>query len=444
MLLGLLLAGPAEARLVVGKIVVDGPTKVTAGVLSARMNLAPGDPIDFEKLRSAEQRLVESELFTAAHVYVELATDEAARRMYVDATVEPIDVHVQVTEKTSWFLVPIASIGSGSSAGGVVYGDQDLFGHDLQLLVAGQLGQTKSFAFVGFRDPLVSGAPITWGISGLIRYDQIGFYVNHELVLQVPTLVEGADGEVGWVLSPHLRALTGFSARYQHVDPPDVVEPGAMQPPYNPLSGRIFVLVFKITYDDTHAPDGLRRGVRLLFKNELSDHYWGSDFDYARFEARTELYGKLGWNYPSLMLDFNINYPTSSSGVPLTEMLRIGGSSLRGYLTNEFHGDTLLSVQAEDQVVLFRGLPLPFVDARFNIAGAAFVDAAALLERHPGGTTVELPGPVRPALSDFHTSVGVGVRMILPGVAIPAFKADIGYGIDVSSFAVTISIAGGT
>lgn len=444
MLLGLTLAAPAEGRLVVGSIVVDGPTKVTVGVLSARMNLAEGAPIDFEKLRSAEQRLIESELFTAVHVYVELTTDEAARRMYVDETVEKVDVHVQVTEKTSWFLVPIASLGSGSYAGGVVYGDQDLFGHDLQLLVAGQVGQTKSFAFVGFRDPLVNGAPVTWGIAAIVRYDQIGFFVNHERVLQVPTLVEGAEAEVGWVLSPHLRALAGFSARYQHVDPAEAVDPGAVQPAYNPLDGRIFVMGFRINYDDTRAPEGLRRGVRLLLKDELSDHYWGSDFDYSKFEARTELYGRVAWNYPSLMLDFSINYPTSSSGVPLTEMLRIGGSSLRGYQTNEFHGDTLLSLQAEDQVVLFRGVPLPFVDSRFNVAGAAFVDAAALLERHPGGTTVDLPGPVRPALSDFHTSVGVGVRIILPGVAIPAIKADIGYGIDVTSFAFTVSIAGGT
>jgi outer membrane protein assembly factor BamA len=444
LLTGLMLAAPAEAHLVVGRIVVDGPTKVTTSVLSGRMNLAEGDAIDFEKLRNAEQRLMESELFTAVHVYIDLATDEAARLMYVEDTVEKIDVHVQVTEKTSWFLVPIASFGSGSYAGGIVYGDQDLFGHDLQLLVAGQVGQTKSFAFVGFRDPLVNGAPLTWGIGALVRYDQIRFFVNHELVLTVPTLVEGGEAEVGWVLSPHLRALAGFSARYQHVDPAEAVDPAAVQPAYNPLDGRIFLLVFRIAYDDTRAPDGLRRGVRLLLKDELSDRYWGSDFDYSKFEARAELYGKVAWNYPSLMLDFTINYPTSSRGVPLTETIRIGGSNLRGYLTNEFHGDTLLSVQAEDQVVLFRDVPLPLVDARFNIAAAVFIDAAALLERHPGGTTVDLPGPVRPALSDFHTSFGAGVRMILPGVAIPALKADIGYGIDVSSFAITVSIAGGT
>jgi hypothetical protein len=137
-------------------------------------------------------------------------------------------------------------------------------------------------------------------------------------------------------------------------------------------------------------------------------------------------------------------FPTSSRGVPVTEILRIGGPNLRGYLVNEFHGDTLVSAQLEDQAVVFRDLPLPLVRKRFNVAAAAFIDAATLLERHPGGTVVELPNQSRPKLSDIHTSVGAGFRIILPGIAIPAIKADIGYGIDVHSFAATVSIAGGT
>jgi hypothetical protein len=35
------------------------------------------------------------------------------------------------------------------------------------------------------------------------------------------------------------------------------------------------------------------------------------------------------------------------------------------------------------------------------------------------------------------------VRLILPGVVIPALKIDVGYGIDVRDVAVTLSIAGG-
>ena len=44
--------------------------------------------------------------------------DEAARAMYVDEVERKVDLHVEVDEKTSWFVVPIASFGSGDYAGG--------------------------------------------------------------------------------------------------------------------------------------------------------------------------------------------------------------------------------------------------------------------------------------------------------------------------------------
>lgn len=433
----------AEARLVVNRIVVHGETKTTLRALTARMTLQPGDVVDFASLTGAQKRLVESDLFTTARVYVELPTEEAARLMYVVDQVYGVDVHVEVTDKQSWFVVPIASFGSGDYAGGVAYGDQNLLGHDVILVTAAQYGQSRSYAFAGFRVPLVVGAPLTWGVAGILRSEQIRFFVDHERVLQVPTLVGGGAAELGWVLSPHLRALLGVSARAQRVGDPEVVVADKRLPAYNSRSGRIFLLVFQFAYDDTISPEGLRRGTRVLFKNEVSDRYWGSHFDYSKFEMRTELYGKVAWNYPSLVLQTVFNYPTSIHGVPITEMLRIGGSDLRGYLTDEFHGDTLLRAQLDDQVLVLRDLPLPFVDKRFNLAAAVFVDAAALLERHPGGSAVDLPGEPRPKLDDFHTSVGAGFRAILPGVTLPALKADFGYGIDVQSFAFTVSIAGG-
>ena len=50
---------------------------------------------------------------------------------------------------------------------------------------------------------------------------------------------------------------------------------------------------------------------------------------------------------------------------------------------------------------------------------------------------------MRSKLADIHASFGGGVRVILPGVVIPALKVDVGYGVDVRDVAVTLSIAGG-
>jgi outer membrane protein assembly factor BamA len=433
----------AQAGLVVDHVIVEGRTTTSARVLSSRMNLHPGDAFDFDVMTNAEQRLLESDLFTAVRVYIDMPRAEAAVRMYVDNADYPVDVHVEVYEKLSWFVAPMASFGSGDYAGGIAYGDRNLLGHEVQVIAVAVLGQSHSYAFAGYHDPLVVGVPLTWGIEGLYRYEQIRFFVDHQRVLQVPTFVGGGSAELGWVLSRNLQALIGFSGRSQRVHAAEVLVPDATLPAYNPREGRIFLLTFQIRYDNTVAPEGLRRGARLQVKNEVSDQYWGSQFDYSKLTVGAELYGQVAWNYPSLVVQTVLNFPTSSYGVPITEMLRIGGPTLRGYLVNEFHGDTLVSAQVEDQVVALRGLPLPFVDTGFNIAVAGFVDAAALLERHPGGTTVDLPVQPRPALADYHTSVGGGLRMILPGVAIPAVKLDLGYGIDVHSFAVTASVAGG-
>ena len=436
----------AEARLVVDRVVVRGATNVTTRVLTARMHLYSGDALDFAVLSAAEQRLIESDLFSKVRVFIDLPTPEAVRRMYLDETIYPVEVIVEAVGKQAWFIFPTASLGSDDWAGGVVYANQNLFGRDVQLLSAGQIGQSRSYAFVGYRDPLVIGAPLTYAMSALYRREQIRWFANHRMVLQVPTTIAGGDGQIGWVLTPHTRASLGVSARYQVVKPDEAFAPDVMPPPYNARGGRIFLLQFQLQFDNTRAEEGLRQGILILLKNEVSDRYWLSDFDYSKFEARAELYGHYWWNYPSLVLKMVLDYPTSDHGVPVTEELRIGGANLRGYLTNEFHGDTLFSLQAEDQAVLMR-LRLPWTQVRFNVAAAIFVDAATLLDRHPGGTTVAppdtLPSPVRSKLDDIHASVGGGLRLILPGVVIPALKIDVGYGIDVRDVAVTVSVAGG-
>jgi len=435
----------AEARLVVAGIVVRGSVNVTTRVLSARMRLDPGAPVDFAALSAAQQRLIESDLFSSVRVFIELPAAEVVRRMYVDEATYPVEVVVEGVGKQPWFVFPTASVGSGDAAAGVVYANQNLFGRDTQLITAAQIGQSNSYVFVAYRDPLVVGAPLTYSTSALYRREQVRFFADHRLAMAVPTTVFGGDGQIGWVLSPHTRALLGVSARKQTVDPAEAVAPDATPLPFNSRAGRIFLLQFQFQYDNTRAEEGLRRGVLLVLKNEVSDRYWLSDFDYSKFEARVEMYGRYGWNHPSLVLKAVFDYPSSDHGVPVTEELRVGGPTLRGYLANEFHGDTLFSLQAEDQAVLFR-LRLPWTQVRFNIAGAIFVDAATLLDRHPGGTPVvpsNAPPPARSKLDDIHASFGGGLRFILPGVVVPALKVDLGYGIDVRDVAVTVSIAGG-
>jgi len=238
----------AEARLVVAGIVVRGSVNVTTRVLSARMRLDPGAPVDFAALSAAQQRLIESDLFSSVRVFIELPAAEVVRRMYVDEATYPVEVVVEGVGKQPWFVFPTASVGSGDAAAGVVYANQNLFGRDTQLITAAQIGQSNSYVFVAYRDPLVVGAPLTYSTSALYRREQVRFFADHRLAMAVPTTVFGGDGQIGWVLSPHTRALLGVSARKQTVDPAEGVAPDATPLPFNSRAGRIFLLQFQFQH----------------------------------------------------------------------------------------------------------------------------------------------------------------------------------------------------
>lgn len=434
---------PAQAKLVLGRLVLHGITKTKDDALLARMRLRPGDPIDDAVLKAAEERLVASDLFVTIRVWLDLPREQAVRAMYLEKQPEPVDVHVTGEEKQSWFVFPTGSFGGGDKAAGLVYGDQNQDGHGLQVVAAGQYGESKSYLLAGLRDPIVPFAPLTYAFDVVLRLETFRFYDAHRLVLHVPTRVMGGEGQVGWVVTPTVRAMVGAMYNRIGVFSPHGDDPSAAAPAYNARDGNLVVLQLFLLYDDTAAPEGLRRGTRIALKNEISDRFWKSDFDYVKLDFQVELYGHWGPTYPSMVLRSVINYPTSERGVPITQLLRAGGADLRGYIVNEFHGDTLVLVQLEDQVPVFKGIKVPLTSIKLNVAAAVFVDTGALLERHPGGIAGATASAPSPTFADFHTGLGAGLRLLVPGVAIPALKVDVAYGIDVRDYAVTVSIAGG-
>jgi outer membrane protein assembly factor BamA len=436
--------GAAGAKLVVGKLVLHGITNTRDDAIYARMRLRPGDPVDDAALAAAEERLVACDLFVTVRISLDLPREEAVRQMYLEEAVAPVDIHVTGEEKISWFVFPTGSFGGGDKAAGLVYGDQNQDGHGRQVVAAAQYGESKTYVLAGLRVPIVAFAPLTYAFDGLLRLNTFRFYDNHRLVLNVPTRVMGGEGQVGWVVTPAVRFLVGAMYNRVAVFSQQRVEATAPAPAYNATEGNLVVLQLYLLYDDTAAPEGLRHGARIALKNEVSDGFWKSDFDYVKLDFQLELYGHWGRTYPSMVFRSVLNYPTSERGVPVTELLRAGGADLRGYIVNEFHGDTLVLVQLEDQVPIWNGLRVPLTSIKLNVAAAAFVDTGAVLERHPGGTAGATARAPTPTLADFHTGLGAGLRLLVPGVAIPALKVDVAYGIDVRDYAVTVSIAGGS
>ena len=131
---------------------------------------------------------------------------------------------------------------------------------------------------------------------------------------------------------------------------------------------------------------------------------------------------------------------TIGENVPLRWDTTAGGNNLRGYLVQQFRGDTQLNAKAEYHFPLFS---IGSADFR----ALAFYDASAIWFRHlPTGYPID--GYVRrddyeqrsfnlnylqPGFKltrDVHNDVGGGFRFFLRSVAIPLVGIDAGYGLE--------------
>jgi outer membrane protein assembly factor BamA len=433
--------GRSEAKLVMGGLVLHDATKTREDTVRSLVRLDPGSPVDFGVLQAAQERLEASDLFESATAWVDLPREDATRKMYLEEGTEPVDVHVRLKEKQSWFAVPMGSLGAGDMSIGAAFADVNLAGLGTQLLVAAQYGESKSYVVAGVRQPQLPDAPVALSLSGVWRLEDFSFFENHKKVLTVPTRLLGFETQGGWVVTPNLRLMVGVLYNRHTTFAPKLVDPTVPTPAYNARNGNVIVGQLLLNYDNTVAPQGLRHGTRFSLRNEISDGAWGSDFDYLKVDLKLELFAHWWKTYPSLVLHFLTNHPTSQRGVPLTQLLRAGGSELRGFNTWEFRGDTILTMQLEEQMPVFTDIKVPLTSTTFNLAAAVFADGGLILERQKGGTT----GAERLSADKvgLHAGVGVGVRIVLPGIAIPALKADLAYGIDVKDFSFTLSIAGG-
>ncbi len=439
LVIALLLPSSAEAAVWLRTFVLEGAVRTRVTLVEAATFLQPGAPITDAVLTRATEDLHATGLYESVVMSLAMPREEAVRRMYLDESITAVDVIVRVVEKQSWLVIPSGELGAANRSGGVLYGDKNLFGWGTQVAVAGQIGELKTYILGGFRHSLFSFAPLTWSADGVYRRETVRYYAHHRRTFEVPTLVAGGSSRVGWRLTSKLEAQLGVLYNRISLRAPHRFESPA--PPYNPRSGDLVLLQANFLYDRTVAPEGLRRGTTLRVFDELADNLWGSTFDYVKLDFQLGLFGQFFRTYPSASVRVVLTYPTSSTGVPITQLLRIGGSDLRGYFTDELHGDTLASVQLAEQVPLLRNIVLPWVGARFNLALAVFSDTAMVLERHPGGTTVVDLMQNKDVRAHLHSGAGAGLRVLLPGVAIPALRLDVSYGFDVASVAFNLSIA---
>jgi outer membrane protein assembly factor BamA len=352
-----------------------------------------------------------------------------------------IRVHIQVKDKHSWVIAPSFYNQPTNTGGGVGYGENNLFGENQKLLLYGQIATGDSF-FVG--------AWVIPNIADTRFYAQLDTYLDSSRVIEYapPTkylsnpLAERQsrmnylDGGVklGYEFFRGIKLDTRLRAA--HVSYEDIENLGD---PNTPIAapgkaGWDISNEWMFTIDRRANWEGVYTGYRYVLDYEYAVSQLGSDFDYHRW-AISVFKGWQVLEHHNFVLKLNFN---DGWQLPFQQELTTGGTSMRGWLNNQFRGDVQALANVEYSFPLFTIYGL-------SIRGLGFWDSAYTTFVSTSPDRNYLPDykyndPGVSAFSGFKNSVGVGTRLLMQQIVIPLLGVDVGYGLEAHDYQVYLAI----
>jgi outer membrane protein insertion porin family len=401
--------------------------------------VSPRDTLEVDTLDKVRERLNTSGLFSDVNVWWEPAG-------------EGVRINISVKDKFPWAPVPTASFSANNKSFGLLFVHGNLFGRGKQLVLGGRVSSIDSGAVIGYRDPAMFGTWIYWGMNAWVQNSVVPEYDNlgpgGEMT---PTLLREAHFS-GYGIEPNLgiawlrRVKTQAAWRLEQINDRGAKDPvrAALDPSMADTTratngGLIGVLRTSLTFDFRAREFAVMRGVALYAGLDLASPQFDSDFTYWRAGASWEHGIRLfkTWNF--------VYYGGVNTGhnLPFWAENTAGGSNLRGYLFQQFRGDSAISGKAELHFPLFSISSLDF-------RGLVFYDTATIWyhENPSGGLPPTLdangyftratpdgrtfPGDLETGihLHSFHHDIGGGFRFFLRSVAVPLVGFDAGHGLD--------------
>ncbi|HEY1555603.1 MAG TPA: BamA/TamA family outer membrane protein [Kofleriaceae bacterium] len=419
-------ARPASAEEITD-IVVDGNTKTTSDTVQLIARIDTGDDWKPELVDLVKQRLRSSGLFSEVEVFYETAPTGGIR------------VHLNVKDKHSWVIAPAFYNQPTNTGGGIGYGENNLFGENQKLLLYGQIATGDSF-FVG--------AWVIPNIADTRFYAQLDTYLDSSRVIEYASSTGWFDNP-GSVRQSRMNYLdAGVKLGYEffrgikldtrlraaHVSYSDVKN---LADPSTPIvapgkAGADISNEWMFTIDRRANWEGVYTGYRYVLDYEYAVKQLGSDFDYHR-EALSLYKGWQVLEHHNLVLKGNLNI---GHHLPFQQELTTGGTSMRGWLNNQFRGDFQALANLEYSFPLFTIYGL-------SVRGMGFWDSAY--------TTFITTSPDRNYLPNyqfddgrlgagFKNSVGVGTRLLMRQIVIPLLGVDVGYGLEAHDYQVYLAI----
>ncbi len=370
-----------------------------------------------------------------------------------------VRINISVTDKFPWAPVPTGSWSSNNKAIGLIFVHGNLFGRGKQLLLGARLATIDSGAVVAYRDPSLFGTWIYWQLQGLVQrqvipeYQSYGMTPNGDTVTlarpfelrETRLLSYGFEPAIGIAWFRRVKTQVAW-----HLEKFGYFDSGSddpnMSPPSVPLTqatapGTIGVGRAALMFDFRAREFAVMTGGSLGVALDYAGRQFGSDFTYWR--------AGVGWEQGiKIFRSHNFIYGAGTTvgyNLPFWTENTAGGSNLRGYLGQQFRGDTQVWGKAEYHFPLFSIGSLDF-------RALGFYDMQAIWFR-----TLPTGGPIGPDAGGYsynvrdtpdqrafpttlqqgfsfgqsvHDDVGAGLRFFLRSVAVPLVGFDAGYGIE--------------
>jgi outer membrane protein insertion porin family len=444
-----LAAGRLAAADPIRDIVVEGNTKTTTATVELIARIEVGDDWTSDMLDQIKHDLVSSGLFREVDAFYEPCGPSSTPRCGEAG----VRVHLTVRDKHSWVIAPAFYTQPTNTGGGLGFGENNLFGENQKLLLYGQIATGDSFFIGAWVIPSIRGTAFYAQLdtylktSRIIEYEPAHSYTDDPRPLRQSRMNYlnagaklGVDVFHGLKLDARLRgAYVTFPASDVKAltNDPSKLGPGMPDinnPPRPGKEGWDISNEISLAIDRRADWYGVRTGYRYQTSVEYSVPRLGSDFHYY-------IYNLSLWKGVQVLERHNLTAQTSINvghHLPFQQEFTMGGTSMRGYLNDQFRGDLRVSANLE------YSLPL-FTVAGLSIRGLGFFDSAytTFLTSDTNPERNYLTGSARgenSTLAPFKNSIGVGTRLYLRQIVIPLLGVDFGYGLEARDFQLYLAI----
>ncbi len=421
----------------IAEISVEENKKTTSDTVELIAKIEVGDDWTPDMAEEIKRNLVSSGLFKDVEVFTEPVKGG-------------VKVHILAKDKHSWVIAPALYNQPTNKGGGIGFGENNLFGLNQKLLLYGQIATGDSFFIGAWLIPSIGGtrfsaqfdtflkssrnieyaAPTKFIQSGPdpVRESRI-HYLNGGLKLGIG-LFRGIriEGRIRGAKVSYVKSKTKLSEGADKLEDLGIADTDPI-----PLPGKEGWDVsneWTLSIDRRANWYGVQSGYKYTAIFEQSLPSLGSDFHYqlatlSIFKAwqvlkRHNFVAKLGVNY--------------GNKLPFQQEFKTGGTSMRGYLNDQFRGDFKTNMNLEYSVPMLTVFGL-------SVRGLLFLDSAyTTFLKTSNPERNYLPNSQVRGLDGFRNSVGAGTRFYLRQIVLPLLGLDFGYGLEARDFQIYLAI----